>query len=179
MDAKLPIKSVSTPAEHSTVLLQSGNINFKEGNTFLSELHANSSLGLSDKAVIELMYLYGLRISEVLNITPGQISPTGHIFVQALKGGQTRFLVSIRYQAFWNAARIGLLPLKNVYSRNYYYRLFKKQGYNKKFGNNDNFSVTHYFRHRLVQDLRKHGFSDQSISRFLAHSSGKSIEHYG
>lgn len=158
MDSKLPIKSVSNPAEQSNVLLQAKSIDFKKGNTFLSELHKNSQLGLSDKAVVELMYLYGLRISEVLNITASQISPTGHIFVQALKGGQTRFLVSVRYQAFWNAAKIGLLPLKNVYSRNYYYRLFKKQGWNKKFGDNDNFSVTHYFRHRLVQDLRKHGF---------------------
>jgi site-specific recombinase XerD len=179
MKSKLPFRSLPNPSEQYTVLLPGGNVDFNKSNTFLSELHVKPGLTVSDKAVIELMYLYGLRISEVINIKASQISPTGHIFVQALKGGKTRIILSLKYQSFWNAARLGLLPLSKIYSRNYYYRLFKKHGYNQKFGDNNNFSVTHYFRHRLVQDLRKHGFSDRAIGAFLAHSSGKSIDHYG
>ena len=179
MDSKIPIKSVPNPSEQYSTLLHAGNNVFHQQSSFLTELHKNKLLALSDKAVIELMYLYGLRISEVLKIKASQIAPSGHIFIQTLKKGKQRIIIPVKYANFWIAARRGLLPLGNIYSRNYYYRLFKKCGYNKKFQGNENFSVTHYFRHRLVQDLRRNGFPDSSISQFLAHSSGKSVENYG
>lgn len=148
------------------------------GIPFLDNLNKNKTIGITEKAVIELQFLYGLRIQEVLKIKNSDISPYGQIFINTEKTGEPRVITPLLYANFWLQPVPGALPLIDIYSRFYFYRLYKKLGYYKKYGENERNSVTHYFRHELVQNLQAAGFDDKNISKFLAHRSQKTLQFY-
>jgi len=148
------------------------------GITFLDGLNAKKNLSVLEKAVIEMQFLNGLRIAEVLNIKTYDVSPWGQIAIKTEKTGEPRIVSSILYTNFWIHAGAGTLPIGEIFSRWYFYRLYKKLGYYKKYPGNENNSVTHFFRHELVRNLKASGFDEENISKFLAHRSLKSLAYY-
>ena len=170
--------SGTSPSAHSLGLYAPYNQPAGTNDSFMFNLIKRKDVSIPEKAVIELLYLYGLRISEVLKILPTDVAPTGQIFIKTSKTGEPRIVVPVEYTNFWaNTGRLSL-PLSNIYSRFYFYRLFKKLGYYSKYGNNDKYSVTHYFRHELVRNLEANGFDRKAIAQFLAHRGLKSIGYY-
>jgi len=145
---------------------------------FLTNLNKSASLSIVDKAVIELLFLHGLRISEVLSINYSDVLHDGRIIIHGSKGSQNRLIHSVLFSSFWADGSTGLLPLNSIYSRFYFSRLFKKLGYYKKFGQNQKNSVTHYFRHVFVQELLAQGVPESDISLFIGHNSKRSIRYY-
>lgn len=131
-----------------------------------------------EKAVIELLMLNGLRISEVLSIKPSDVLPNGYIRINGKKGSNDRLITSNYFRTHWQTSFISLLPLHLYYSRFYFYRLFKKIGIYGRYGSNKYNSVTHYFRHEIVLSMQKSGVDDQLISEFLGHKSSKSLLYY-
>lgn len=131
-----------------------------------------------EKAVIELLMLNGLRISEVLNILPSDVLSNGYIKIKGLKHSNDRLVLPINYHQYWQTKFKSLLPLKLYYSRFYFYRLFKRIGIYSKYGNNKYNSVTHYFRHEIVLSMKASGINDLQISEFLGHKSKNNIKYY-
>lgn len=174
----LGYKSVPKPSAQTATLSQDFSNKQTPGSFFMYSVLKNPELSRTDKAVIELMYLYGLRISEVLSIKSTDVSTIGHIKIRSKKGSNFRVITSLYFPSYWSLEFRLSLPLSDYYSRFYFYRLFKKMGYYQKLSGHNNFSVTHYFRHRLVTDLKSQGFSLQDIKDFLGHKSIKSTEYY-
>jgi len=172
------IKSVASLTAHTPVLFQNNNFQFSEIDLFMSEIIRRNDLSVQEKAIIELLYYFGLRISEVLQIKKTDISPMCHILVKGSKGSNNRIVQPVVFRSFWLSATVGDLPLCNIYSRFYFYRLFKKIGFYSKFGTNEKFSVTHFFRHQLVLSFKSAGFPDETITQFIAHRSFRSLEYY-
>lgn len=168
-----------SPRAQSGTLLRHQNATDVENFNLEAFFGQQSSLTETDKAVIELMYMWGLRVSEVLNITCADVSRTGNIRIKALKGSNFRVVRSSVYEWFWLNADSSLLPLKNVFSRFYFYRLFKRIGLYGTFGNNSNQSVTHYFRHLQGLDVQN-SFEDWELTASaLGHKNVKSTLYYG
>lgn len=172
------LKSGTTPGEQSNKLLILGTQTNARFFSFLSNLYQRPDIATTDKAVIELLFLYGLRISEVLNIKATDVTPWGAIVIHTSKTKMTRVVVSPNFGQYWYHILRQSLPLSQIYSRFYYYRLFRKLGYYAQYGNNENFSVTHYFRHEIVRNMEKEGIPREVISHFLAHRAKTSIESY-
>lgn len=172
------VKSVLTPPAQSPGMLSTRINNIETNDKFLNRVFSNSLLTMTDKAVIELLYLYGLRVSELLSVLPTDVAESGHILIRGSKGSGNRFILSLYFKDFWQRNLKYSLPLSQYFSRFYFYRLFKKLGFYSKYGNNVNMSVTHYFRHQLVLSLQEQGFSKEMISEFIRHKSTKSIEYY-
>ena len=147
---------------------------FKEYNKY----NIRNDLIDIEKAVIELLMLNGLRISEVLNIKPTDVLSNGFISIKGLKNSKDRLVRPVFYGSKWRNNFTGLLPLKIYYSRYYFYRLFKKIGIYAKYGNNVYNSLTHYFRHEIVISMRNSGVDDRAISDFLGHKSMDSLKYY-
>jgi len=145
---------------------------------FLSNLNTIPWLPLADKAIIELMYVYGLRISEVLDIHLYDVMTSGLIRIRSKKGSRMRYVMPVYFISFWQVRDRNILPISNFYNRFYMYRVFKKLGYYSKHPGNTNFSVTHYFRHRCVSEMVQAGYTAHSISEFLGHRSAKTIQYY-
>jgi hypothetical protein len=114
----------------------------------------------------------------VLRIKPSDVTFMGHIKIKSLKGSNDRIVLPLFFRSFWATAGSGLLPLSNYYSRFYFYRLFKKLGYYSKFGDNKVNSVTHFFRHQLILNLKQQNVPDDVISHFISHRNLKNLDYY-
>ena len=176
--AKSGSKSVLKPSAQSNTLCGSqGQVEEEERINIVELLH---SAGYYNpiSMIIELMYNGGLRVSEVLRIKGTDIVGNDRVRIKASKGSDDRLV-----QLFHTRDR--LIGFKgspyNVFeglSRWYVYREFKKLGIGKRFGENRNNSVTHYFRQQQARSLENDGLEDSIRSKFLGHKNGKSIKHY-
>lgn len=173
------VKSVSSPSAQSATLCDEVCPAVAPSFDVVCFLGKHPELVVAEKAVIELMALYGLRISEVLSINRSDISQGGSIRVRALKGSSIRVIQSFMFREFWISQGSSLLPLSSVYSRFYFYRLFRKYGLYSTFGVNEKASVTHYFRHLKGLEVQT-AFNDWELTASsLGHKSQKSTVFYG
>lgn len=175
---KRRIKSVVvSPAQSNKLLLDRMEVDNSEFDRICSIIQ-NDKLPLVLRAVIELQFLHGLRISEVLNITASDITRNGRIRIKGLKGSFDRFVLSSNFIEFWTCSGIPLLPLCRCYSRFYFYREYKKLCIGARFGNSHNNSVTHWFRHAVALDSIEtfHSINDTKI--VLGHKNSKSTQKY-
>lgn len=130
------------------------------------------------KAIIELMLLNGLRVSEVLNIKGADISASGIILVKGLKGSNNRFCSVSIYRDFWIKRRKIPETLGAVYSRFFLYREFKKLGISLLTNNSSKQAVTHAFRHMLVTGALSIEKDFTAAKNLVGHKSTKSTHHY-
>jgi len=139
---------------------------------------ASSGLSVFDRAVLELQFLYGARISEVLSIKPSDISPNGHIKLTGSKGSDNRIVYAIMFKDFWEGMRINGWCIPTSYNRFYFYRLYKKKGLYLIFGNNVKNSVTHSLRYGYLISLLEQNLELDEIRHILGHKSIQSTIHY-
>ena len=130
------------------------------------------------KLLFELLIFYGLRISEALYFDHTNITNDGLIKIKGLKGSSSRILYIRHNREYLINNYLYSLPLANIYSRFYVYRLFKKLGIYQRFNINSHFSVTHYFRHNLVKHLKDNGYDNKTITNFMGWNSEKTILFY-
>ncbi len=173
------VKSVSTPSAQSAGSCAPDTETEKNFFIFQTSVVGNNSLSTSDKAVIELQFLCGARISEILDITSSDISRTGLVRIRAKKGSQDRIVNPIYYRDFWLRDASALLPLSSVFSRFYFYRLYKKNGFAGYFGNNSKRSVTHFFRHIRGAEINRQWHDLELVKNSLGQKSVRSASYYG
>jgi len=130
------------------------------------------------KAVIELLFLYGIRISEALAVSYTDISPAGVIYVKGQKGSNDRFVRPVSYAHFWAFVRDTKVSYTGIYSRFYIYRVLRKYGFASFYGDNVNMSVSHMFRHEFARDLMGRFGDIEKVQKGLGQKSKKSAEFY-
>lgn len=171
-------KSVSNlPAQSTKVLHGRGQVD-TDLNVLYSQIAANKFTSELDMAVIELLMFYGLRISECLRIQPTDIKSNGYIRIKGVKGSKDRLVFPYNNAQYWLTTLKYQCPIGNVYSRFYFYRLFKRLGLYELFSGHKNKSVTHYFRQKLMRSLESENVERTTRSDFIGHKNKKSIEHY-
>lgn len=172
------VKPVLPSPAQTTKLLQDNKDNVDRITSIVSALFANPSAPLFLKAVVELQFLYGLRISEVLNIENSDVSESGYIKIKGLKNSNSRIVRPVNYMHFWISTGRHLLPIKNTYSRFYFYRKYKELGLNVKYAGRVNNSVTHLFRHEVVNELQKSFNEIGTTQKFIGHKNVKNTMRY-
>lgn len=131
-----------------------------------------------NKAVLELQLLWGLRISEVINVKPSQVTSLGQIMIRGSKKSEDRIVMGYMYSHVWvNYVKKGNV-IGDERDRYYYYNLYKKFGLYRKNKGSDNNSVTHVFRYSFVEMLLKNNIEINEIQKLIGHKSVKSTEHY-
>jgi len=138
----------------------------------------NSLVGEYEKAVIELQFLYGLRISEVLNIHYSDILPNGSIRIKGLKNSNNRIVFPIQMRSFWFRFLMSESIPPRSYNRFYFYRLYKKLGLYQLSSSNQNASVTHMLRYTYIAQLLEAGETIDSIRQLIGHKNINSTIHY-
>lgn len=172
------IKPVVASSAQTNKLLYNNTDNAKRITSIVSELFANPNAQLFLKAVVELQFVYGLRISEVLNIERGDVSETGYIRIKGLKNSNSRIVKPIHFLQFWQSSGSHLLPLKNTYSRFFFYRKYKELGLSYRYEGRSNNSVTHLFRHEVVQELQRNFNETSTTQKFIGHKNIKNTIRY-
>lgn len=176
---ELRTNSLLKPSAQSLTLCQPGINYLRDHLSNYLGTTLSDGLGIVDLCVIDLLAFSGCRISEVLRIEPYDIGQMGHITIKGLKGSNDRIIVPVVSISYWRKKMMGLLPLENVYSRYYFYRRFKQFGIYSQFDKKKHKSITHYFRHNLVDTMRQDDVKGENITKYLGHKNKSTTERYG
>lgn len=175
---KRRLKPVVSPSAQTNKLLQDNKRDADRITSIVSALFANPVVPEFLKAVIEMQFLYGLRISEVLNIESSDVSKAGYIKIKGLKNSNSRIVRPVNYMDFWVYRCKHLLPIVNTYSRFYFYRKYKELGLSLKYAGRVNNSVTHLFRHEVVNELQRSFNEISTTQKFIGHKNIKNTMRY-
>ena len=171
-------KSVQASPAQTTKMLYKNTDNANRITSIVSKLLADSNATEVLRAVVELQFLYGLRISEVLNIERSDVSASGYIKIKGLKNSNSRIVRPVQFLHFWQHSGNHLLPLVNTYSRFFFYRKYKELGLSMRYEGRTNNSVTHLFRHEVVQDLQRSFDETSTTQKFIGHKNIKNTKRY-
>lgn len=121
---------------------------------------------------------YALRISEVLGISPKNITSSGTIIVKGLKGSNDKYIDIIELRNFFKECKVNnVSPFKNI-SRYFVYRTYKKFNINCSESYGTKTAVTHGFRYKKVREIQEIE-NDLTVSSIvLGHKSLSSTKHY-
>lgn len=175
---KASIKSALNPVAQSATLCTLGSKD-KEIIDQANRLTAlNSRLPVTDKAIVELMFLNGLRISEVLNIKASDVMFNGLIKIRGLKGSENRLCVTNLYRDWWLKSVGKGNVITDYRSRYYYHRLFVEKGLYYRATANCKRIVTHVFRHLYVRLAESNNLTLKDIQSLIGHKSINSTIYY-
>lgn len=164
------------------------NILSEEEIDILLDIEVKDFYTARNKALLELMYSSGLRVSEVINLVPNDIDLMDNTVRTVGKGNKERIIPIGDYAT--NALRIYInefLPVKREAKQlfvNNHYKQMTRQGVFKMLkklakekGIKKDFSP-HTLRHSFASHLLSHGADLRSIQEMLGHSSISTTEIY-
>ena len=163
----------------------------KEVKNFLDSIPCSKKLELRDKAMFELLYSSGLRVSELTNLklrnidfdenlirfigkgNKERITPVGKVSVYFLK----KYLETTRYKIEGESKNdyVFLNKYGNKISRQGFWKILKK--YAKKINLNKNLHP-HIFRHSFATHMLKRGADLRTVQELLGHSDISTTEIY-
>lgn len=144
----------------------------------LLHLIASLSESSAERAIIELMFDEGLRISDVLRIKPSDVDSSCFITVKQGKGSMIKVIRCSKNINFWlGQVRRGFV-ISDVYNRFYFYRLFKKYGLQMSIEGCSNKKVTHSLRYARASVMMKVSNDLETVKQDLGHKSIKSTKYY-
>ena len=121
----------------------------------------------------------GLRVSEVLNISVYDITPTGLIKIKTSKHGNNKIINASEARGFLlNCLKTKYIPWQD-WDRFFIYREYKKIGFPSVQVGENRHAVTHLFRHLQTAELRTINANEKEVASYLGHKNLKSQENYG
>lgn len=167
---------LNPPAQYST-LCSPSNEQEALANLLRERLEALKVHGDKVYFIGRLLADNGLRISEVLNISSGDIQPDGRVRIRGGKGSSDRIVYLHEGRELLLRARSGNFKPFNGYNRFFIYRIFKRAGIVVSFKGSKNDSVTHAFRLLYLQNLND-DVNLETKRKAIGHKSSKSTKHY-
>jgi len=163
----------------------------REVKNFLDSIPCSKKLELRDKAMFELLYSSGLRVSELTNLklrnidfdenlirfvgkgNKERITPVGKVSMYFLK----KYLETTRYKIEGESKNnyVFLNKYGNKISRQGFWKILKK--YAKKINLNKNLHP-HIFRHSFATHMLKRGADLRTVQELLGHSDISTTEIY-
>lgn len=172
------INSASSVPAHYVDLLQVSNDT--QADIYKRDFNVikKSNLHEVDKALLLVMLDFGLRVSDICNCGSWfLISENIARYIQKKTGVAMTFTLTLDTAILRD--KIKNKSLKNFEkSRFFYYRQLKRLGVGKVFFKNKNKSITHYYRHRLAEEVITKSNDMKITANILGHKSTKSTEHY-
>lgn len=166
----------------------------EETRSLIEEASGNDPLSLRDRAILETLYATGMRVSELVEITFGDLDlDEGIIFVKG-KGGKMRLTLLGRpamdcISLYLKEARPKLLPKSHDHQRSDRIFIGKKgkmsrqqvfrrlQVYAERVGLRERVSP-HILRHSFATHLLENGADLRTIQELLGHSSIATTQIY-
>jgi integrase len=144
----------------------------------LAALESSPVLNVEVKAIISLLVLNSLRVSEVLKIKSNDISSSGLILIKASKNSFDKYVRDMSYLEFWLMFRRENRCLGDFYNRYYIYRVMRHYGFCFRFEGSTKNSVTHCSRHLNSIDVKNVTNNNDSVTLLLGHKSKNNAKYY-
>ncbi len=161
-----------------TTLCSDASQTTARSNIVCTYIAPDSKLSELEKAIIELMFLSGCRISEALGIDSNAILRNGSIQIKGSKGSSDRIISVILYRDFWLRNKLFIKSVLQPFSRFYFYRLFKQLGLSYHMYGKYNMNVTHSLRQLYIESMNEGAVSNELIRNSIGHKSINSQEYY-
>lgn len=171
-------------------------LHYDEVERLLAQIPLSTETGLRDRAIVDLLFSSGLRVSELVNLNRDHVNTTRREFMVRGKGQKDRpvFIgeaAAQRVKDYLEARNDSLIPLFISYSRNSgtvsttgdYRRLTARSiqrivtHYAKLAGITKHVSP-HTMRHSYATDLLMNGADIRSVQSMLGHSSISTTQVY-
>ncbi len=159
-----------------------------EAEAILAQPNTGCPTGLRNRAILEVMYRAGLRVSEVINLKPGDIRwGSGIMEVRSGKGGKDRNVPvdseTLGWLRAWQGQRPGRRqrffttlqgkPLSARYLQQLVKRLAHKAGLERA-----DQITPHVFRHTYATELLNSDFTIREVQTLLGHSNVSTTQIY-
>ncbi len=171
-------RPVPTPSAQYIRQGAPGTDQFVSSDTFIHTLQGIELINPILYSIGWLLFTYGMRVSEVLEIQPTHLRNGNKFFIKGKKGSGNRYVNYEPIKAYIHPIAGNTPYLFTGYSRHWVYREFKKLGLILQVQGNNRNAVTHAGRHLVAQELRSSGDDLQSIQGFYQHKNIKSTQHY-
>jgi integrase len=145
---------------------------------WIDAIISQKTLSIEIKAYCTLLIENGLRISELLSINLSKTSANGLILIHGSKGSNDRFVRSVNYNEFFVLSRNRNFTIGSLYSRFFFYRLFKSLGIVSFSSVGGNDFVTHSGREVLIKSMYANANSVINIKNYIGHKNEKSTNIY-
>lgn len=163
----------------------------EEVDRLLQTPDISTDLGLRDRAVLELLYATGLRISELVNLKESDVNLDAGFLITLGKGSKERTVPLGRHAVDWVTqyiqARSRMLGAKQSLQRNLFvtqagrpmtrqalWKIVKSRGEQAKIGH----ITPHLLRHSFATHLLENGADLRSVQMMLGHSDIGTTEIY-
>lgn len=157
---------------------------------FIAQIDTSKRFGIRDRALVELLYGSGLRVSELVNLTFDQLDSERGILRVYGKGGKTRlvplthdamywlqeYLVQYRYQYDTNSEYIFTVSTGRPITRHAVIKRLKV--YAEKIGVPLAGFGPHALRHSFATHMLNNGADIRSIQLLLGHANLKTTQVY-
>lgn len=130
------------------------------------------------KAAISLLLLFGLRVGEVLRLSPRDFVSENSFVAPAEKGGRHRLCTVPVMKDFWRAFAAGSLSLGELVNYKYVYRRCRELGFGATAAFGQKRAVTHAGRKLLVTAVAERSRSISVAADVIGHRSARSTEYY-
>jgi integrase len=175
---KVVDRSISSPTAPSILPCASLSVGVASSSLLLSDWEDVKLKSFNFWVLIKLLQLYGLRISEVLALSPSDIISKNTIIIKGLKHSKDRIInVSFADDFFLKCKNNSVYPFAG-WSRFFVYREFKKLGIIYKSELSSKYSITHAYRHLVIKELSDNNINLQSMADFIGHKNEKNTKKY-
>ena len=172
------IKPVSEPSAQSATLCDTNNALVCQLNSLYTLIGEDSKLSIVDKAIIEIQILSGCRIGSALKISHNDISQLCQIRIPAEKGGLSVVITPYVTKSFWLDVKYSKITISQFRNRFYMYRLYKRLGIFTIVEGNINKSVTHFFRHIVLDNTQSLNLTERERANYAGQKSIESQKYY-
>lgn len=165
-------------------------LNYEEVDALMDQPDLKTPAGIRDKAMLEVMYASGLRVSELLNLTRDNIIASRQIIRLRGKGEKERvvpistyaleildnYIQKVRIKNVGNKKKIIFLNEKGfALTRQYFHRKIKEYATNA--GITSNVSP-HSLRHSFATHLLENGCELRAVQEMLGHTNIATTQIY-
>lgn len=178
LDKKKPAtRAVVSPSALSTKLCEHSNTAYTAKSKELLEREAILQLNYPLRAMLLLLQDHGLRVSELLGISGGDIFKDGKVLIRGLKGSRNRIIHSGEIGAYMESCAGVHGRIWVEYSRFWLYRELKKMGVILAHEGKERHSVTHAFRHQYIAQANQID-GIETAQHSVGHRSSNSTKQY-
>ncbi len=166
-------------------------LTFEEIEKILSQPDVNSTLGLRDKTILEIMYACGLRVSEVLTVKTSNILYEDEVIRVIGKGSKERIVPIAGSTLEWIRIYISSsrITLAQPYSEDYLFLNWRGKALSRmaiwdiiskysKMAKIEKKIHPHIFRHSFATHLLEGGADLRSIQEMLGHADISTTQIY-
>lgn len=166
---KSPINVLSITTAQNTTLCSTGDTPAIADYQSARVQHLVASECTALGLIVTIMFEYGCRISEVLSISPTDITAKGHIVIKGTKKSSNRLIVLPQYCDYLlNIRHTGFNPFSS-YDRFIVYRLLKKYNLSQSNQYGSKSAVCHQFRYSFAKDVNNVTNNIEETAKLIGH----------